>query len=153
LLLKAPLAMAPDLGGRAVRPGAFAQRPPGMGLTGFGHRPLLAPRPRGRFRRDQSQAFHACSGGTATGAIPNCRSRRDGHSAWHTAQSLEGLNHWVQTPRLNVIVPFLCETLEACSVFVDRADVCLKDNLWRRCGTAHLREPPEMGRAPVSPAG
>ena len=77
----------------------------------------------------------------------------DGHRAWHTAQGLEGLHHWVQTPRLPVILPCLCETLEACGVFVHRADVCLQDDVLRRGVTDHRGEPPEMGRAPVSPAG
>src|SRR5262245_961419 len=54
-LLASQLEMAPDLGGRAVRPGAVDQRPAGLGMTGFGHRPLLAPRTRGIFRRDPSQ--------------------------------------------------------------------------------------------------
>src|SRR5215510_1164068 len=61
LLLESQLAMATDLGGRAVRPGAFDQSPTGMGITGFGHRPLLAPLTRGICRRDQSQALHECS--------------------------------------------------------------------------------------------
>jgi hypothetical protein len=42
----------------------------------------------------------------------------------------------------------LFETPQACGVFVDRADICLKDHVLRGGGTAHLREPPQVGRAP-----
>ena len=95
----------------------------------------------------------AFSWGIETGEGPNCRHQRGGHGAWHTAPSLEGLNHGGQTPRWHVIVPFLCETLEAFGVVVDRADVFWQDAVLRRCWTEHRREPPEMGRAPVRPAG
>ncbi len=47
---------------------------------------------------------------------------------------------------------FLFQTPEPLRVFGDGADVFLKDNVLRRGGTAHLREPPEVGRAPVSSA-
>jgi hypothetical protein len=153
LFFASQLERSTDLGGRAVRPGAFDQSSSGVGIPGFGHRPLLTPLPRGIFRRDSSQEFHACSWGIETGESANCRHHGDGHGAWHTAQGLEGLTHWGQTPRLPVILPFLCETLEAFGVFVHRADVCLQDDWLSRCGTDHLGEPPEMGRAPMSPAG
>jgi hypothetical protein len=38
-------------------------------------------------------------------------------------------------------------------VFVDRADIFLKDHVLSGGGTDHLREPPEMGRAPGGTAG
>ena len=59
----------------------------------------------------------------------------------------------MQPPRLHVILPLLFEPLEACGVFVHRSDICLKDDWLSRGWTDHLREPPEMGRAPVGPAG
>jgi hypothetical protein len=43
LMFESQLQMAADLGGIAVGPGAFHQSPSGMGVTGFGNRPLLAP--------------------------------------------------------------------------------------------------------------
>jgi len=42
----------------------------------------------------------------------------------------------------------LFETLQACGVCVDRADVCLQDDWLGGGGTDHCREPPEVGRAP-----
>ena len=47
LFFQSQLQMSTDLGGIAVGPGAFHQSPSGMGVTGFGHRTLLAPRTRG----------------------------------------------------------------------------------------------------------
>ena len=34
--------------------------------------------------------------------------------------------------RLHVLLQFLCETLEACAVFIDGADIFLKDDVLRR---------------------
>ena len=51
-----------------------------------------------------------------------------------------------------MLLEFLFETLEAFGVFVHRTDIFLKDDLLRRCGTDHFREPPEVGRAPIGPA-
>jgi len=133
---------------RRLRP-----EPGGQGQDRLWASPLLAPLTRGIFRREQAQAVPAFSWGIETGEGPNCRHQRGGHGAWHTAPSLEGLNHGGQTPRWHVIVPFLCETLEAFGVVVDRADVFWQDAVLRRCWTEHRREPPEMGRAPVRPAG
>ena len=35
---------------------------------------------------------------------------------------------------------------------MNRTDIFLKDDVLRRCGTDHLREPSEVGRAPSGPA-
>ena len=51
-----------------------------------------------------------------------------------------------------MLLQFLFETLEAFGVFGDGSDVFLKDDLLSRAGTDHLREPPEMGWAPIGPA-
>jgi hypothetical protein len=53
-------------------------------------------------------------------------------------------------PRL---VEFLVEPRQACGVCGHRTDICLKDELLRWRGIDNLREPPEVGRAPISPAG
>jgi hypothetical protein len=150
---EAQLPLSADRGGRAVGPGPCDQSPSGMGVPGFGARALVAPLTRGICRRDQFQALHELSGSSATGEIAHVRHHGDGHGAWHTTQGLEGLNHRVQTPRVHVLVQCLVETLEAFGVFGHRADVFLQDDWLSRCGTHPLREPPERGRAPVSPAG
>src|SRR5262250_3086084 len=41
LFCEAQLQRSADLGGIAVGPGAFDERPPGMGIAGFGNRTLL----------------------------------------------------------------------------------------------------------------
>ena len=52
LFFESQLEMSTDLGRIAVRPGAFDQSSSGVGIPGFGNRPLLAPLTRGIFRRD-----------------------------------------------------------------------------------------------------
>ena len=85
--------------------------------------------------------------------VANFGHHGDGHGELHTAQGLKGFDHRVQTPGLHVLLEFLFETLEAFGVFADGSDIFLKDDLLRRCGADHFREPPEMGRAPSGPAG
>jgi hypothetical protein len=51
------------LGGVAIRPGAGNESATGMGVAGVGKRPLAASLPRGIFRGEQAQDWHACSGG------------------------------------------------------------------------------------------
>jgi hypothetical protein len=84
--------------------------------------------------------------------VPQLRDQRDGHRALHPTAGLKRLDDRVQAPRLPWLLEFLCETLEAFGVCVDRADVCLTDNWLGGCGTDHVREPPEVGRAPVGTA-
>ena len=153
LFVASPWEMATDRGGRAGRPGAFDQSLAGMGSPGFGHGPLLAPRTRGIFGRDQAQALHQVSWALETGEVATCCHHGDGHRAWHATQSLQGFDPRVHTPGVHVILPCLCEPLEACSRCVHRTDICLQDDVWRRWGADHCREPPEMGRAPGGSAG
>ena len=47
-----------------------------------------------------------------------------------------------------MFVEFLFQTLQPFCVFVDRADIFLKDNLLGRGGADNCAEPPEVGRAP-----
>jgi hypothetical protein len=70
----------------------------------------------------------------------------------HPTQSLEGLDHGGQPPGVDVPVQALFETWEAVAVFADGSAIFLQDDVLHCCGTDHLREPPEVGRAPMSPA-
>src|SRR5262245_10885551 len=142
--------MSADLGGRAVGPGAFHKCPSGMGIASFGDRALLAALPGGIFRRDQSQEFHQFSRGIKTGEVAYFGDHGDGHRALHTTERLQGFDHRVQPPGLYVLVEFLVETLVAFGVFSDRPDIFLKDDVLRRGRADALREPPEMGWAPMS---
>jgi hypothetical protein len=71
----------------------------------------------------------------------------------HAAPGLQGCNHRVQAPRLDLLVACLCETLEACGVVVHRTDICLQADVLSRGGAAHLSEPAQVGRGPIGPAG
>ena len=143
--------MSAHLGWVAIGPGAFDQGPSGMGVAGCGHRPLPAWLTGGIFRGHQAQAFHQFAWMINTSAIANFCYHDHGAGAWHTAPGLQGLDHGVEAPGLHVIVPCLFETLEACGLLMNRPDLCLKDDWLRRGGTDHLREPAEVGRAPMWP--
>ena len=52
-----------------------------------------------------------------------------------------------------MLVQLSLQTLEPFSLCIERANGFLEDKLWRRGGTDHFREPPQMGRAPGGPAG
>src|SRR4029453_1902118 len=71
-----------------------------------------------------------------------------GHGELHSAQALQGLDHWLQSPGLDLLSQFLLQALEAFGVLMDRADILLEDNLLSRGGTDHFGEPPQMGRPP-----
>jgi len=120
-----------------------------MGLPSLGERALLASLPGGICRRDQAQAFHPCSRGITTGEVASCGDHGDGHRALHPTESLQGFDHRVQTPGLDVLVAFLGETLEAFRVCSDRPDICLEHDVLRRGRADALREPPERGWAPM----
>ena len=122
------------LGRIAVRPGAFDQSLAGMGIPGFGHRPLLAPLPGGVFRGDQAQKFHAVLLGYRTRVrSPSAATMVTATVHWHAAQGLEGFDHRVEAPALPVLLACVFETLEAFGVFGDGTDICLKDDGLRRC--------------------
>lgn len=53
---------------------------------------------------------------------------------------------------MNLILELLLEALEPFSRLIDGTDVCLQDNVLRRCGADNFREPSEVGRAPIGPA-
>jgi hypothetical protein len=148
-----PVARSADLCRVAVGPGAFHQRPSGLGVPRVGHGAVAASRPRRRCRRDQPQELHALSGVRQAGEVAACGHRGDGHGAWHPPQGLQDLDHGVEAPRLPRCVACVRQTLQALRGVVDRAHLCVEHEGGRRGGTAHLREPAEVGRAPGGPAG
>ena len=152
LFFESQLQMSADLSGIAIGPGAFDQDASGMGVARFGNRPLSALLPGGIFRGDQAHKLHQFSWALKPRQVTHFRHQGDGHGELHPTQSLEGLDHRVQTPGFDVLVEFLFETLEAFGVFTDGADIFLKDDLLRGRGTDHLREPSQVGRAPIGPA-
>jgi hypothetical protein len=146
------LEMATDLSWIAVRPGAFHQRPAGMGVPGFGDGTLSASRTRGIFRGDQAQEFHQFSRMVKAREVTERSDCRDGHDTLHATQGLEGRDHRAEAPGLDLLVEFLFQALETFGVFVDRSDICLKDDLLSRCVTDHFTQPPQVSWALSSPA-
>src|SRR5262245_50124943 len=144
--------MATDYSRIAVRPGAFHQRPSGMGVTSLGDRTLAASLTGGIFRGDQTQEFHQFSRIVEAGEVTNLNDCRDGHDKLHATQGLEGLDHWVKAPGLNLLLKFLVQTLETFGVFGHRTDIFLKDDLLSRCVTDYFTQPPQVGWAPRGPA-
>jgi len=129
---QAQLSMATDLSRIAVRPGAFDQSPAGMGVTGCGDRTLAASLAGGILRGDPPQEFHQCSVIVEAGEVTDLSDCRDGHDKRHATQGLEGLDHWVKAPGLNLLLKFLFQTLQAVGVFGHRSDIFLKDDVCTR---------------------
>src|SRR5262245_20795158 len=150
---QSPLEMAADLGRVAVGPGAFNQRPAGLGVPRFGHGAQSASLPRRICRRDQSQALHELSGVRKPAEVAEFGHRGGGHSAWHPTQGLQDRDHWGEAPRVHLVVECWLQTLKALRVCGDRAHLFLENDVWRRGGPAHLREPSEMVRVAGGPAG
>jgi hypothetical protein len=121
-------------------------------MASFRDRTLPASLATGIVCGDQAQAFHECSGVIETSAVTKFSHCGDRHGALDTAPSRESGDHRVAAPRVDLVLEFLCETLETVGVFGDRSDICLADEGRSGCGTDDLCEPPEMGRAPGGPA-
>jgi hypothetical protein len=149
---ESPLQRPPDRGGRAGGPGACAQRPSGLGVTSWGKRPLLAPRPRGRLRREPAHAWQARAGRSTARQVAACRHGGDRTRARPAPQGLAGLDQRGPAPRVHGLLPCLGKTREACGVFGHGTDLCWQDEGWRRGRAAHCRAPPARGGAPVGPA-
>ena len=124
-----------------------------MSMAGLGHAALLTPRPTGIFRRRQPQIIHQLSG-----VIEACQVAQFGHRghrdrALDPPQGLEGLDDRREAPGFDLLVECEFETPQTFRLCSDGLDVCLKDDLLRRCGTDHLAEPAQVGGAPVGPPG
>ena len=77
------------LAGYAIGPGAFDEGSTGMGVTGFGERPLPASLTAGVFRGDQAQVFHQLSGVIDAREVAECSHGGDGHGELDATQGLE----------------------------------------------------------------
>ena len=130
--------MAADLGGRGRGPGAFDRDASGMGMARLGQRALPTLLPRGICRGNQTQTLQQFSGAVTTSQVTHVRHQGHGDCALHPTPGLESLNHRGHTPGFDVLVAFLCKTLEACGMLLHRTDVFLKDDVLRQAG----RQPP-----------
>ena len=152
LFFQSQLQVSTDCGGIAIGPGAFAQDASGVGVTGCGHRPLPAVVASRGLRGHQPHALHQCSGGLNACQVTTVGHHGDGHGQWNTTQGLKRLDHWRQTPRCAVVLQVLLQAPKPFGVFVNRTDLCLQDDGLRWDRADHLREPPQVGRAPIGPA-
>jgi hypothetical protein len=91
--------------------------------------------------------------GYQNGSSRPCRQHGDGPRALHATESLQGCHDRVQTPGVHGLGECLVEPLAACGMFSHRTDLCLKHAVRRRGRPDDLRASPEMGRAPMGPAG
>jgi hypothetical protein len=117
-------------------------------MPGFGDRTLPAPLPTGGFRRRQTHIAHALAGILKAGEVTKCGHGSDGDGALHTAQGLKRFDHWGEAPGCDLLVEFLCETLQPFRLFVARAEIFLEHDWLGRGRTDHCREPPEVSRVP-----
>lgn len=146
------LQMSTDRGGRAGGPGTFPQSPSGMGMTGLGDRTLPASLGPGGLRGHQPQELHERSWLINTRQVTHGRHPSHGPGALYAAQGWQRLDHRGQPPGVDVLAEFVLQPLEACGVCSDGTDLFLKNNGLSGRGADHFRTPPEVGRAPMSPA-
>jgi hypothetical protein len=123
-----------------------------MRVTGFSDRALPASLSTRVFGGDQAQMFHQLSGILEAGQVAQFGYDGHGDRELNPTHGLERLDHRLQAPGFDLLLQFLLQSLEAVGVLVDRADVFLVNDLLRRGGTDHFREPPQMGWAPGGPA-
>jgi hypothetical protein len=123
-----------------------------MGVAGLGHGPLATWRAGGICRGEQAQELQPCSWACKTCQVTHCRHQGHGHGARDAAQGLQRLDHRGQTPGVDGLAACLRQPLEAVGGFLDGPDRVLKNHGWSGHGAAHCRAPPEVGRAPMSPA-
>jgi len=152
LFFQPQLQMSTDFGRIAVCPGAFDESSSGMGIASFGHGILTSSFASRGFRRDQAQKFHQFPWIIKAREIANVGDHGDGDGEWHATAGLKRLDHRVQTPRLNLLLEGLFETLEAFGVLGNRSDVFLKNGLLGWCGADDFREPTQVGRVPIGSA-
>jgi hypothetical protein len=141
LLFQSELEMPADLSRIARGPGVFHQGATGMGVAGCGARTLSASLASRVVRGHQPQEFHQFSGGIEAREIAEFGHHGDGYGERHAAQGLESVNYRAQAPRCDLLLEFLVETLEECSVFSNGTDVFLQADVLSRGRTDDLGEP------------
>jgi hypothetical protein len=150
---QAPLEMTTDRGGLARRPGACDQRTTRRRMPRLGHAARLTPRPPRICRGGEPEIMHEVSGVLDARQVAACRHRGHRDRELDAAQRLERCDHGRQAPGLHGRVACLLQTWPASRLCGDGLDVCLKDQLRRRGGTADRAEPAPVGGAPGGPPG
>jgi hypothetical protein len=97
-LCQTALEMTADLGRIAVGPGAFNQRPAGMGIARLGNAALATTLTTGICRRRQPQITHEVSGDIESGEVAEFCDGGHGYGALDATQALEGVDHRSESP-------------------------------------------------------
>ena len=151
LFFESQLPMSTDLGGITIRPGAFDQDATGMGVACLGDRSLATLLTGGMFRGHQAHKLPEFPWTLKACQVTYFGHQGDRHGALPPTQRLEGLDHRGQTPGVDLLVEFMCETLEACVVFAHGSDIFLENDVLRWGGTDDFREPSAGGPGPNEP--
>jgi len=97
--------------------------------------------------------MHQLSRVLETCQVAQFRHGRHGHRALDLAQGLKGFDHWSEAPGFDLLVECEFQTPETVTLCSDGLDVCLKDDLLRRCGTDHRAEPAQVSGTPGGSTG
>ncbi len=95
----------------------------------------------------------ARSGIIAARQVAECGHGDDGHEELHRQQGPAALRRAGGKRHAMTCRGVRAPELKSLHVFIDRAHVCLENDVLRRCGPDHCREPLERGRGPGGPAG
>src|SRR5262249_20307270 len=110
-------------------------------MAGLGHTALLTPRPPGICRGWEPAIIPELAGVREAREVTPCGPHRHRHRALAPASGLQGLTDRRQAPGVPLLVACECETPQTFRLFRDSLDLCLKDELLRRCGTHHRAAP------------
>ena len=151
-LLQSPWERAAARRRRPVGPGALDEGPAGEGLAGFGEAALAAACATGVRTGGEAQRAHERSGVRNTAQVAELGDAGDGDRELDATHCLERRNDRGETPSLDRRPAFGLEALQPCLMGRHGADVLLHDQLLRRRGTDHFRQPAQMSGPPGGPA-
>jgi hypothetical protein len=122
-----------------------------MAIPGLRDASLASALTTGRFRRRQAQIIPELSGGIEAGQVAAFSDGRDRHRKLHATEGVQRVNDRGAPPGGDLLVEFLVEALEPVSVFGDRPDLFLEDDLLSGGGTDDLAQPAQVRWAPSGP--
>ena len=93
------------------------------------------------------------SGVIEAGQVAEFSNGSDSHRKLHATEGLQRVHDRAEPPGGDLLVEFLFQTLEPVSLFGDRPDIFLEDDLLGGGGTDDLAQPAQMRRTPGGPTG
>lgn len=115
----------------AIGPGAFDQRPAGMGVPSLRDTALPAPLASRVFRWCEAQIVHQLSRGIETGEVPEFGHRGHRNRELDATQGLEGFDHRGEPPRRHLRCEFLLQARKTFGLLHHSSDVFLEHDLLR----------------------